>query len=89
MNNFAATIPILIVVLSGIAAMLAEAIRHPGERMYIAGFGLIGLVGAAVASVLPLGHRRGQLRRRPRRQLRALHQHHPLHRRHPDDGVFE
>ena len=51
MNSMAATIPILIVVLSGIAAMLAEAIRHPGERMYIAGFGLIGLVGAAVASV--------------------------------------
>ena len=50
MNSFAATIPILIVVLSAIAAMLAEAIRHPGERMYIAGFGLIGLVGAAVAS---------------------------------------
>ena len=50
MNNMAATIPILIVVLSAIAALLAEAIRHPGERMYIAGFGLIGLVGAAVAS---------------------------------------
>jgi NADH-quinone oxidoreductase subunit N len=50
MNSFAATIPILIVVLSAIAAMLAEAIRHPGERMYIAGFGLIGLVGALVAS---------------------------------------
>jgi NADH-quinone oxidoreductase subunit N len=49
-NSFAATIPILIVVLSAIAAMLAEAIRHPGERMYIAGFGLIGLVGALVAS---------------------------------------
>jgi len=50
MSSFAATIPILIVVLSAIAAMMAEAIRHPGERMYIAGFGLIGLVGAAVAS---------------------------------------
>ena len=50
MNGFAATIPILIVVLSAIAAMLAEAIRHPGERMYIAGFGLIGLAGALVAS---------------------------------------
>jgi NADH-quinone oxidoreductase subunit N len=50
MNALAATIPILIVVLSAIAALLAEAIRHPGERMYIAGFGLIGLVGAAVAS---------------------------------------
>jgi len=51
MNSFAATIPMLIVVLSAIAAMMAEAIRHPGERMYIAGFGLIGLVGALVASV--------------------------------------
>src|SRR5947208_12758695 len=50
MNAMAATIPILIVVLSAIAAMLAEAIRHPGERMYIAGFGLIGLVGALVAT---------------------------------------
>jgi len=51
-NQFAAAIPIIIVVLSAIAAMLAEAIRHPGERMYIAGFGLIGLVGAAVASIV-------------------------------------
>ena len=51
MNPFAATIPIIIVALSAVAAMLAEAIRRPGERMYIAGFGLIGLVGAAVASV--------------------------------------
>ncbi|HEY2433311.1 MAG TPA: NADH-quinone oxidoreductase subunit N [Vicinamibacterales bacterium] len=50
MNGFAATIPMLIVVLSAIAAMLAEAIRHPGERMYLAGFGLIGLTGALVAS---------------------------------------
>jgi NADH-quinone oxidoreductase subunit N len=50
MNGLAATIPMLIVVLSAIAALLAEAIRHPGERMYIAGFGLIGLVGALVAS---------------------------------------
>src|SRR5207237_6870196 len=50
MNSFAAPIPILIVVLSAIAAMLAEAIRRPGERMYIAGFGLIGLSGALAAS---------------------------------------
>jgi NADH-quinone oxidoreductase subunit N len=39
------------VVLSGIAAMLAEAFRQPGERMPIAGLGLIGLAGAAAASV--------------------------------------
>ena len=51
MSSFAATIPILIVVLSAVAAMLAEAFRQPGERMPIAGLGLIGLVGAAVASV--------------------------------------
>src|SRR4029077_7878561 len=51
-SEFAAPIPIIIVVLSAIAAMLAEAIRHPGERMYIAGFGLIGLTGAAVASIV-------------------------------------
>ena len=50
MNSFQATIPMLIVVLSAIAAMLAEAFRQPGERMPIAGLGLIGLVGAAVAS---------------------------------------
>jgi NADH-quinone oxidoreductase subunit N len=50
MNTMAATIPIVIVVLSAVAAMLAEAFRHPGERMPIAGLGLIGLVGAVVAS---------------------------------------
>ena len=54
MNSFAATIPILIVVLSAIAAKLAEAIRHPGERMYNAGFVLNGLVGALVASDRPV-----------------------------------
>jgi NADH-quinone oxidoreductase subunit N len=31
--------------------MIGEAFRQPGERMPIAGFGLIGLAGAAVASV--------------------------------------
>ncbi len=50
MNNFAAIIPILIIVLSGAAAMLAEAFRQPGERMPISGLGLIGLVGAGFAS---------------------------------------
>jgi len=50
MTEYAAIIPLLIVALSGTAAMLAEAFRQPGERMPIAGLGLIGLVGAAVAS---------------------------------------
>ena len=51
MTDYAAIIPILIVALSGMAAMLAEAFRQPGERMPIAGLGLIGLAGAAIASV--------------------------------------
>jgi NADH-quinone oxidoreductase subunit N len=51
MTEYAAIIPLLIVALSGAAAMLAEAFRQPGERMPIAGLGLIGLAGAAVASV--------------------------------------
>jgi hypothetical protein len=37
MTDFAALVPIVIVALSGIAAMLAEAFRQPGERMPIAG----------------------------------------------------
>ncbi|MCA1561706.1 MAG: NADH-quinone oxidoreductase subunit N [Acidobacteria bacterium] len=51
MTDYAAIIPIVIVALSGTAAMLAEAFRQPGERMPIAGLGLIGLAGAALASV--------------------------------------
>jgi NADH-quinone oxidoreductase subunit N len=35
--------------------MIAEAFRQPGERMPIAGFGLIGLAGAAAASVFLWG----------------------------------
>jgi NADH-quinone oxidoreductase subunit N len=55
MTDYAAIIPLLIIALSAIAAMLAEAIRQPGERMYISGFGLIGLAGAAVASAFLWG----------------------------------
>ena len=51
MTEYAGMIPLVIVALSAIAAMLAEAFRQPGERMPIAGLGLIGLVGAAIASV--------------------------------------
>jgi NADH-quinone oxidoreductase subunit N len=52
MTDFAAVIPIVIVTLSATAAMLAEAFRQRGEQMPIGGLGLIGLAGAAVASVL-------------------------------------
>jgi NADH-quinone oxidoreductase subunit N len=55
MSDFTAIIPIVIVVLSGCAAMIAEAFRQRGERMPIAGFGLIGLAGAALASVFLWG----------------------------------
>jgi len=55
MSDYIAIVPIVIVVLAGCAAMIAEALRQPGERMPIAGFGLIGLVGAALASFLLWG----------------------------------
>ena len=50
MSEYAGIIPIVIVGLSAAAAMLAEAFRQRGERMPIGGLGLIGLVGAAIAS---------------------------------------
>ncbi|HZB25202.1 MAG TPA: NADH-quinone oxidoreductase subunit N [Vicinamibacterales bacterium] len=55
MSEYAAIIPLVIVTLAGLAAMLASAIAGPGERMPIAGFGHIGLVGAAVASAFLWG----------------------------------
>jgi NADH-quinone oxidoreductase subunit N len=55
MSEFTAIIPIVIIVLSACAAMIAEAFRQPGERMPIAGFGLIGLAGAAAASAFLWG----------------------------------
>jgi NADH-quinone oxidoreductase subunit N len=51
MSDYFGIIPIAVVALSAAAAMLAEAFRQPGERMPIAGLGLIGLIGAAVSSV--------------------------------------
>ncbi|HJR58746.1 MAG TPA: NADH-quinone oxidoreductase subunit N [Vicinamibacterales bacterium] len=51
MTEYAAIIPITILALSAIAAMVAEAIRRPGERMPMAGFGIIGSAGAALASI--------------------------------------
>ena len=50
MSQYAGIIPIVIVGLSAAAAMLAEAFRPRGERMPIGGLGLIGRVGAAIAS---------------------------------------
>ena len=55
MSDFTAIIPIDITLMSDCAAMIAEAFRQPGERMPIAGFGLIGLAGAAAASIFLWG----------------------------------
>ena len=54
-SSLAAVIPILCVTAAGIAAMLAEALRQPGERMAISGLGFVGLAGAAVSAVLLWG----------------------------------
>ncbi|HZR25773.1 MAG TPA: NADH-quinone oxidoreductase subunit N [Vicinamibacterales bacterium] len=51
-----AIVPMLCVTAAGLAAMVAEAFRDPGERMPIAGLGVVGLVGAAVASILLWNH---------------------------------
>src|SRR5687768_15767434 len=52
MTEYLAVVPLVCVWLGGIAAMLAEAFRTPGERMPIAGLGIIGLLAAGAASVL-------------------------------------
>jgi NADH-quinone oxidoreductase subunit N len=48
--SFNAIVPIVCVVAAGIAALLAEAVRKPGERLPIAGLGIIGLVAAGVSA---------------------------------------
>src|SRR5574338_1233570 len=50
-TDFAAIVPIITVTLAACAAMVAEAFRRPGERMPIGGRGIIGLLGAAAASI--------------------------------------
>jgi len=55
LSSITAIVPILCVTAAGIAAMLAEAFREPGERMPIAGLGLVGLTGAAVSAALLWG----------------------------------
>ena len=51
-SAFDAVIPMLCVTLAGLVVLLAEAFMKKGEKMPIAPLGLIGLVGAAVASLL-------------------------------------
>ena len=55
LSTIPVTVPILCVTAAGIAAMLAEAVREPGERMPIGGLGLVGLAGAAASAMLLWG----------------------------------
>ncbi len=52
LTSLAAIVPMACVVAAGIAAMVAEAFRAPGERMPIGPLGAIGLIGAAASSML-------------------------------------
>jgi NADH-quinone oxidoreductase subunit N len=49
-SSFNAIVPIMCVVAAAIAALLAEALRRPGERLPIAGLGVIGLVAAGLSA---------------------------------------
>src|SRR5512140_1027185 len=49
-SSFNAIVPIMCVIAAGLAALLAEAVKRPGERPPIAGLGVIGLVAAGVSA---------------------------------------
>ena len=55
-GSFNAIVPMACVTAAALAAMVAEAFRDPGERMPIGPLGAIGLVGAAIASVVLWNH---------------------------------
>ena len=52
-----AVIPVICVAVAGLSCLLLEAFRERGERLPIGGLGIIGLVGAAIASYLLWGRR--------------------------------
>jgi NADH-quinone oxidoreductase subunit N len=52
MTPYLAIVPIVCVWLGGMAAMMAEAFRSPGERMPIGGLGIIGLLAAGTSAAL-------------------------------------
>ncbi|HKT81915.1 MAG TPA: NADH-quinone oxidoreductase subunit N [Vicinamibacterales bacterium] len=52
LSSISAIVPMACLVAAGIAAMIAEAFREPGEEMPIGPLGAVGLVGAIVASAL-------------------------------------
>ena len=51
-STFDAIVPMTCVTLAALACMGAEAFRGRGERMPIGGLGIVGLIGAAIASAL-------------------------------------
>jgi NADH-quinone oxidoreductase subunit N len=51
-SQFSAIVPVACVVAAAIATMTAEAFRARGARMPMAPLGIVGLVGAAIASAL-------------------------------------
>ena len=55
MTDLQAIMPILIVTLTAIVTMVAESFQPKNERVPLGGLGLIGLTGAAIASVLLWG----------------------------------
>jgi NADH-quinone oxidoreductase subunit N len=52
LTDLQAIMPMLIVTLSAIVTMLAEAFRPKGERVPMGGLGMIGLIGSTIASLL-------------------------------------
>src|SRR5437762_9107983 len=56
MQSLSAIVPMACVTAAAIAAMVLEAFRYPGERMPIAGLGVIGLAGAGIASLYLWNH---------------------------------
>jgi NADH-quinone oxidoreductase subunit N len=56
MSDIRAIMPILIVTLTAMVTMVVEAFRPQGEKVPIGGLGIIGLVGAGLASALLWNH---------------------------------
>jgi NADH-quinone oxidoreductase subunit N len=56
MSSLNAIVPMACVAAAAVATMTAEAFRAPGERMPLAGLGVVGLIGAAVGSLILWNH---------------------------------
>ena len=56
MDSLIAIVPVACVTASAIAAMMAESFRRPGEKMPIGPLGVVGLTGAAIATLLLWNH---------------------------------